>query len=172
MAFFRAPQGNVHPAVKGAAAATAVWLTVAITIVSAFEGFASKPYVDRVGTGHPETWCYGMTKAEGPPPPYSKVFTKAECQGYLGPGLQKYDTGIKQCIHVPMPPHREAAMVSAAYNLGVAGVCRSAMVRNLNAGHVQAACDALLQYNRAQGRVLAGLTRRRQQERLLCLMEN
>ena len=155
---------------------------IAITIVSSYEGFAAKPYVDTVGRGHPETWCYGQTSADRKAPPYGQVFTKAECQKELGEDLVKYDNGIKKYIHVEMGPNTEAAMVSAAYNLGTGLVGKSAMTRNLNAGgnytdpphsaayrrYHPAACQALLQYDHANGRKLLGLTRRRQSEAALC----
>jgi lysozyme len=171
VALFATKDGRVSP-VKVAGAATAAWLTIAIPFVANFEGFSAKPYVDTIGTGQPETWCYGETKADGPPPPYSKIFTKAECQTQLGKDLQKYDAGVRACIHVAMPPHREAAMVSAAYNLGVSAVCNGPIARNLNAGNVTAGCNALLQYNHARGVVVAGLTNRRRAEYALCMRDD
>ena len=155
---------RVHPVTRGA-----LWLTLALTLVAGFEGFARKPYVDRVGTGQPETWCYGETKADGPPPPYSRVFTKAECQALLGARLPAYDDMVHSCIKVPLPPHREAALVSFTYNLGPRALCRSAVARRLNAGDVAGGCLAMLAYDHARGRRLPGLTSRRQAEYKLCL---
>ncbi len=43
------------------------------------------------------------------------------------------------------------------------------MARRLNAGDIRGACDALLAWNKAGGRVVQGLTNRRQDERRLCL---
>lgn len=163
--------GTIHPAVRtGAGVAAAIAL--AIPLVAAFEGFSARPYVDRVGTGQPETWCYGATKADGPPPPYSKVFTKEECQAQLGHDLLKYDAMVHSCIKVPLPPHREAALVSFTYNVGQGALCHGAVAKQLNAGNVVAGCNALLAYNHAAGRVLAGLTSRRQKERQLCLRDD
>jgi lysozyme len=154
----------------------ATWVTVAITIVGGFEGFSSKPYVDTVGTGHPETWCYGETAADGPPPPYSKVFTKEECQTALGKDLLKYDAYIQKCtkpeVYAALPPHRHAALVSFVYNLGPGAYCNGSVSKDLNKGDVTGACVAMLAYDHANGRVLAGLTRRRQEEEALCMMED
>ena len=149
------------------------WVAIAITVVSAFEGYSSKPYVDGVGRGHPETWCFGETKADGPPPPYSKVFTKEECQSELGRDLPKYDAPLQKClkpaVYAALPPHRHAALVSLAYNVGDSAVCKSRVVRELNAGNVAAACNDFLAFDRANGRVLKGLANRRRAERVLCL---
>jgi lysozyme len=160
---------NIHPAIKGAAAATAVWLTIAVGLVGPFEGLALKPYVDRIGRGHPETWCYGKTAADGDPPPYSKVFTKAECESDLGRDLVKYDKMVHACIEVPLPPHREAALVSFTYNLGPGALCNGAVARRLNYGDVVGGCRAMLGYDHASGHRITGLTRRRQAEFRMCL---
>lgn len=161
----------------------AVAAATAVAIVASFEGFAAKPYVDTVGRGHPETWCYGTTKADHPAPAYGTVFTKAECQKLLAADLVKYDNGVKRYVHVVMGPNTEAAMVSAAYNLGPGVFAHGSMTRYLNAGgdynpdgaqsaayrrNHPHACNALLAYDRAAGRVLAGLARRRRAEAALC----
>jgi len=148
----------------------AAWLTIATILAAGFEGFLVHPYVDRVGTGYPITWCYGETKADGPVPKMTATFTEAYCKEELAKKLATvYAPAIEKCIHVTMPPHRKAAIVDAAYNLGPAAVCKGAIARNLNVGNIAAGCKALLGYNHANGRVLAGLTRRRQAEYKLCM---
>lgn len=162
-----APKPTVHPAVR-----TAGWLAIGLVFIAGFEGFSSKPYVDTVGTGHPITWCYGTTSADHPVPPKGTKFTKAECDALLGIDLQKYDAMIRRCIHVDLPPHREAALVSFAYNLGPNALCKGPVARYLNANNVTAGCNAILAYDHAGGRRLAGLTRRRVAERALCLRDD
>ena len=160
---------QVHPAARGAA-----WLLVATVFVAGFEGYASRPYVDTVGTGHPLTWCYGETRADGGPvPKLGTVFTKEECTASLQKKLTDvYDKELHRCIHVALPPHREAALVSFIYNLGPGPVCNGPVGRYLNAGNVKAACNAMLAYDHAAGRRLPGLTRRRVAERALCLRDD
>lgn len=170
--WFTRPDGTVHPvkATAGVAAAAGTVIALAVAFIQPFEGYAAKPYVDRIGTGQPVTWCYGETKADAPVPPLSKVFTKAECTQELEHDLAtKYDPAVRKCIHVPLPPHREAALISFVYNLGPGALCNGPVARNLNAGNVRAGCSAILAYNHAGGRVVAGLTRRRQAEYALCL---
>ena len=157
------------PARGGTAAA---WITIAAVFVAGYEGFAAHPYVDTVGTGRPTTWCYGRTAADSPEPPMTMVFTKDACLSALGEDLDKYDKMVHKCIKVPLSPNREAALVSAFYNLGPGALCKGAVARNLNAGNTAAGCQALLRYNRARGRVLKGLTRRREAEVKLCLMND
>ena len=161
--------------------AAAAVMTVAMA--ASFEGFAAHPYVDRVGTGHPITWCYGETKSDGPVPKMTATFTKEQCGDLLQKSLVKYNTGVKKYIHVVMGAQTEAAMTDAAYNLGVGIFVHGSMTRYLNAGGdfndsgIQSAvykrnhpraCNALLGYDHAQGRRLPGLTRRRNAEAALC----
>ena len=147
------------------------WVAIAITIVSAFEGFSGKKYYDSV---HVATICFGATAADHVD--LTKVYTKAQCQTMLGTDLPKYDAPLKKClkpaVYNALPPHRHAALVSLAYNVGDAAVCRSSVVRYLNAGNVPAACQSFMLYDRAGGRVLPGLRSRREQERALCRMDN
>ena len=160
-------QQNKSAYIKGGGL-TGVALAVAITAVAQYEGYSGKPYYDSV---HVKTICYGATAADGVD--FSKTYSKAECEAMLGRDLQKYDAQIKKCIkpevYAALPPHRHAALVSLDYNVGPGNFCRSSVVRDLNAGRVQAACNDFLNFNRAGGRVLKGLTARRESERKLCL---
>jgi len=92
-------------------------VAIAITIVSAFEGFSGKKYYDSV---HVATICYGATAADHVD--LTRVYTKAQCQLMLGRDLPKYDAPLKKClkpaVYNALPPHRHAALVSLAYNVG------------------------------------------------------
>ncbi|WP_246692393.1 MULTISPECIES: glycoside hydrolase family protein [unclassified Methylobacterium] len=76
---------------------------------------------------------------------------------------------IERCITRPMADDFYAAALSLSYNIGTSGLCKSSVVRLYNAGDRRAACNAFLLYDKAKGRVLAGLVKRRQAERALCL---
>jgi len=54
----------------------------------------------------------------------------------------------------------------AVYNIGPAVVCGSTLQRKANAG--EPFCDELLRWDRADGKVLPGLVKRRQDEAALC----
>lgn len=148
---------------KVAVAATVGWLAIAIPFVAGFEGFFPRVYRDSVGV---KTICYGQTAADGAD--FSKTYTEAECRAMLGKDLVRYQTMVRKCVPKQQPPHREAALVSFVYNLGPGALC-GPVGRNINAGNIAAGCNAMLAYNHAGGRVLAGLTRRREAERALCL---
>lgn len=144
-----------------------VWVTVAVTMVGAFEGLITHPYRDSVGV---LTVCYGATAADHV---QMKNYTPAECKDMLARDLLKYDAPLKKClkpeVYDALPLHRHVALVSLAYNVGDGAVCRSSVVRDLNAGRVRAACDDFMHFTRAGGRVLQGLVTRRRTEREACL---
>jgi lysozyme len=161
------------------------WAAVAVAMIAPFEGYYGHPYRDSVGV---ETICYGATAADGVD--FSKTYTKGQCLVMLQGDLPKYDAPLKKCI-VPevynaLPPHRHAALVSLAYNIGPAGVCRSSVVRDLNAGNLghpgnpydargrllPGACNDFLKFDKGGGRVIQGLVNRRRAERVACLRED
>jgi lysozyme len=62
-----------------------------------------------------------------------------------------------------------AALVSFAFNCGSTDLKNSTLMRRLLAGSVQAASEQFARWNKAGGKVLNGLTRRREAERVLFL---
>lgn len=111
------------------------------------------------------TVCDGITNLD---PDYAWIkpgmkFTTAECAVAFKKVLPKYIEPIAACIptYYSMPPHRQVALLSFAYNLGPNRICGGAISREFNAGHVRAACDLMGQYTRANGKVLKGLQNRR-----------
>lgn len=130
---------------------------------------ASRPrqtaYPDPATRGPPWTICYGHTGHVTP----GERASLAECKRLLLADLNKEADGIERCVHVPMSDARYVGVLDLAHNIGVAGVCRSSIVRDLNEGRDQEACDAFLLYDRAAGFVMPGLERRRKEDRALCL---
>lgn len=84
----------------------------------------------------------------------------------------KYQTALKRCIgDVPMYQREWDAVVSWAYNVGTGAACGSTLVRKLKAGDYPGMCRELLRWDRQKGRVLPGLTKRRQAEYRMCTGE-
>lgn len=77
---------------------------------------------------------------------------------------------LRGCIgDVPMFQHEWDAYVSWAYNVGAGAACKSTLVRKLQARDYTGACNELLKWDKQSGRVLPGLTKRRQEEHRKCL---
>jgi lysozyme len=144
------------------ASKTTAWLSACILCVSGFEGLRTYVYLDPVGI---PTYCFGETAN----PQWSRRYSIDECKGLLSTRLEQFNNGVNRCVQVGLPDTRRAAVVSLAYNIGTGALCKSSIIRKLNAGDVRGACDAFLKWNKAAGIALPGLTRRRQEERALCL---
>ena len=144
---------------------------VAIALVGAWEGLRTKAYRDAVGI---PTVCYGETRGVR----MGDRYTVEQCKSMLGDGLVDFEKGIRKCLVASdrIPDGSYIAFISLAYNIGQRGFCKSSIARyankyaasgNLN--DLRIACNRILRYNKAGGRVLSGLVRRRNEERLLCL---
>lgn len=154
---------------KKAAAAGGGVILLAAAFIKPWEGLWTTAQVDTIGTGRPPTVCYGATRAEIPTLKVGDKFTKGECDALLLKSLPKYANEIAPCIKVPISDKEYAAYLAFAYNIGGAGACRSSAFARLNRGDHRGACDALMQWVHAQGRVVKGLVNRRTAERKLCL---
>lgn len=132
-------------------------------LIESFEGFRSNPYTDAVGVW---TIGFGSTRGVGPNTPVSREQARArlmrEVDATYGAAINALKLGLNQ--------NQFDALTSFVYNVGTGGVGPDTRVgRALRDGDHSAAADALLAWDKAGGRRLAGLTRRRQAERALFL---
>jgi lysozyme len=79
-----------------------------------------------------------------------------------------YAQGVRSCVTAPVYQHEFSAFVSLTYNIGVKAFCNSTVVKRVNAQDYQGACDAILMWNKAGGKVLRGLDNRRKEEKQIC----
>ncbi|WP_348644185.1 lysozyme [Methylobacterium sp. WL120] len=116
--------------------------------------------------GDVPTVCVGETKGIR----MGMTFTKPQCEAMLLKRLaEDFAPAVERCARQPMGDDLFAAHLSLAYNIGTGGYCKSSVVRLWNAGERRASCEAFMRFDKAGGRVVAGLVRRRQAERALCL---
>ncbi|WP_316172964.1 lysozyme [Bradyrhizobium sp. SZCCHNRI2049] len=155
---------SVKPSSK-ATGLTGLVLALAVSTITVFEGFAPVGWHDKIDPKGVNTVCYGHIEGVK----VGDRYTKEQCMALLKKDLPRYEAMVKAAIHVPMPPHRHAAILSFTYNVGGAALKKSSVARYLNAGDVKRGCDALLLYNRANGKVIRGLQTRRTKERQMCL---
>jgi len=140
----------------------AATMAVAVPTISAFEGRSLTAYKDVGGVW---TICDGETFGvnEG------QVKTHAECDVMTERRIREFAIDVRTLVKVQMPPSRHAALTSFAYNVGVPAFAGSTLLKKLNAGDTIGACDQLLRWNKVNGKVVRGLTKRRAAERELCL---
>ena len=132
-------------------------------LIQDFEGLALKAYKDPIGVW---TWGYGST---GPHVTPDKVGTKEEAEQLLKKDLERFEKGVSDLVKVPLNQNQFDSLVSFSFNLGLSNLKSSTLLKKLNASDYQGAADEILRWNRAGGKVLNGLTRRRIAERDLFL---
>jgi lysozyme len=136
-----------------------------IKLIKDFEGERLGAYLCPAGVW---TIGYGHTDAAGPPKVTpGMVITKREAEEILRKDLIKYENAVTQAANVPLKQHQFDALVSLCYNIGPGAFRKSTLVRKLNRGEYDAIPAELMKWNKANGRELAGLTRRRRAEAAL-----
>lgn len=147
---------------KGLIAGSVALTAMATGLISYWEGRELRAYQDIVGVW---TICDGETKGVKP----GDVATPAECDSMLATNLRTYEAGLDRCLTADVPGGAKVAFLSWTYNVGVGAACGSTLVRKANAGDIRGACNELPKWNRAGGKVVNGLTRRRAAEQAMCL---
>lgn len=131
--------------------------------IATVEGYRDAAYVPV--PGDKATLGFGETKGVK----LGDKTTPVRALAQLLESAEQHADGVRGCVKVPLYQHEFSAYVSLAYNIGVGNFCGSTLVRKLNAGDYEGACKEILRWDRAQGRVLRGLTIRRQAEYQTCI---
>lgn len=147
---------------KGIIAGSVALTAMATSFIMPWEGRELRAYRDIVGV---LTICDGDTFNVKP----GQVATHAECDSRLAKHLVTFEAGLDRCLTATVPGQVKVAFLSWAYNVGIGAACGSTLVRKANAGDLVGACNELPKWNRAGGKVVRGLTNRREAERKLCL---
>lgn len=139
-----------------------------IDLIKEFEGLRLKAYHDPVGI---LTIGYGYTNAAGygDGVKLGDVWTKEKAEAMLVEGLEVFAAQIRPMFKRQPNENQFGAMLSLAYNIGAGAFGRSTCLKQFNAGNIARAADALTWFNKAGGKVLRGLDRRREAEKQLFL---
>ena len=130
--------------------------------IAGYEGYRASAYNDGAGV---QTIGYGTTQYDtGAPVRAGDKITPERALVQLGAAASRTERALAACIAVPLAQREWDALVSWAYNIGTGAACKSTLIRRLNAGDYNAPCVELPKWNRAGGRVLAGLVKRRAAE--------
>ncbi|MCJ2030709.1 lysozyme [Methylobacterium sp. J-043] len=90
--------------------------------------------------------------------------TQAEADDILARDLVRFEDAVARLVRVPVTQNQFDALVSFAFNLGEGNLGSSTLLKKLNAGDYDGAADQFARWNKAKGKVLTGLTRRRAAE--------
>jgi lysozyme len=97
------------------------------------------------------------------------VWTQEQADKRLSEDLDTFAKQVTPLLKVEVNDNQFAALVSFAYNVGVSNLKKSTLLTLVNQKNFTAAADEFPKWNKAQGKVLLGLTRRREAERRLFL---
>jgi GH24 family phage-related lysozyme (muramidase) len=146
------------------------WLAPAEKIIKEFEGCRLKAYPDPASGGAPWTIGYGTTRySGGGPVRKGDTITQSQAEEYLRTSL--LDLYAPSVFHlIPSAKNWNASQVAATlslgYNIGLGALEDSTLRRRMNAGEspVTVFSEEAPRWNKADGKVLEGLVRRRNAE--------
>ena len=127
------------------------------------EGKRLTAYKDSVGI---LTIGVGHTSAAGTPTVTAGLkITDKECDDILARDLHAVEKQVNDPVKVHLTQNQFDALVSFTFNVGGGAFKGSTLLKKLNAGDYAGAADQFLVWNKAGGKVLKGLTTRRESER-------
>lgn len=138
----------------------------AIDFIKRFEGYHKdlgdgrvQAYPDPGSGGDPWTIGYGST---GPDIRRGTIWTKEQADKRFAEHVAEFAAGVRKMIgNAPTTDNQFSAMTSLAYNIGLGAFQKSSVLRKHRAGDYEGAARSFLLWNKAGGRVMRGLTRRR-----------
>ncbi len=137
-----------------------------IDLVKEFEGFRSKAYQDTVGIW---TIGYGTTRIDGKPVRPGMTCTREQAEKWLRDDIARHLAEVESAINpkIHLTQNQVDAIASFVYNVGVTNFKNSTLCRLINENKLEAAAQQFIRWNKAGGKVLEGLTRRRNAEAAL-----
>lgn len=140
-----------------------------LKLIKSFEGCRLTAYqcpagIWSIGYGHTRGTKRGLLI-----PQRGLTITQDQAEYLLKLDLQRFEDGVTTLVQVPLEQHEFDALVSFSFNVGTAAFQRSTLLKKLNKGDRLGAAEDFLRWDRVKGKVVPGLTRRREKERLLFL---
>jgi lysozyme len=131
-----------------------------ISLIKKFEGCELKAYqcsanVWTIGYGHTRNISEGDT------------CTQADADEMLVDDLQEFEGYVNELVDADLTQSQFDALVAWTYNLGPTNLKISTLLKRLNEGDMADVPHQIRRWNKAGGKVLDGLERRREAEALL-----
>lgn len=132
--------------------------------IKGFEGLRLVGYKDPGSRdGKPYTIGYGSTKNVT----LGMKITPEEAERRLIEDLSSAEKTVERLVRVPLNDNQFGALVSFVFNVGGGAFEDSTLLRLLNGGGYVSVPSQLARWNKNDGKVMAGLTRRRASEAAL-----
>ena len=139
-----------------------------LNLIKEKEGLRLKPYLCSAGVA---TIGYGSTMyADGRKVTLKDAaISESQALELLANTLGKYEKAVNDYVKVSLTQNEFDALVSFTYNLGAGNLLSSTLLKKLNAGDKAGAANQFEVWNKAGGKVLEGLVKRRAAEKALFL---
>ena len=138
-----------------------------LNLIKQFEGLRLNAYDDGVGVW---TIGYGTIKyPNGVRVKRGDKITQAQADQYIANDVATFERAVNMLVNVPLNQNQFDALVSFTYNLGATNLSASTLLKKLNSKDYKGAAAEFPKWNKAGGRVLAGLVKRRKAEMELFL---
>ena len=139
-----------------------------LELIKDFEGFSSTSYLDVVNIptiGWGNTFYEDGTKVK-----LGDQISKTDALKLLEVIANRdFADKIFPAIKVKVTQSQFDAMVSLAYNIGAGAFLKSTLLKKVNSNDFTGAGEEFLRWNKANGKEVLGLTRRREREKQLFL---
>ena len=133
-----------------------------LALIKRFEGFRAEAYRCPAGVW---TVGYGHTSAAGSPPvKRGMTVTRAEAEDILRRDVDAFARDVLESLTAALNDRQFSALVSFAYNVGITNFRKSSVLACVNGGALASVPQRLALWNKAKGRVLPGLVKRRAAE--------
>lgn len=131
-------------------------------LIARFEGLRLKAYKCPAGIW---TIAFGATTFNGKRITEGLVITKEQAYEQLERDLAAFERGVERLVSKPINQDQFDALVSFSFNLGLGSLSRSTLLKKVNADPSDPTIrDSFAMWNKAGGKVLAGLVKRRKAE--------
>lgn len=129
-----------------------------LAFIRKMEGCSLQPYLDQAGV-----WTIG-TGHTGPEVNAASTITQEEADRLLDKDTASAVATVNRLVSVPLNQNQFDALVSFVYNVGATNFKTSTLLSLVNKGEHKAVPAQFLRWNKAGGKVSAGLIRRRKAE--------
>jgi len=143
-----------------------------LELLKQWEGFKSKLYKDSaglptIGVGHLLTkseLTSGKITINNVAVDYANGLTDQQILDLLSQDVDPAAAAVTARVKVTLSQNQFDALVSFTFNVGIGAFSGSTLLKVLNQGQYNQVPDQLLRWNKAGGKVVPGLTNRRQNE--------
>ncbi|BBQ24618.1 lysozyme [Aeromonas sp. WP2-W18-CRE-05] len=141
-----------------------------VAVAHYFENCKLQAYPDP-GSKNGEPWTIGRGHT-GPEVQPGLVWTQAQADAAFLVDIARFERDVLSLVKVPVNQGQFDALVLFSYNVGSKALESSTLLRKLNAGDYDGAAVEFRRWNKNDGKVMRGLTRRRAAEECLFMGMN